>query len=297
MGEFRSDACKFAPMNVHEMTNSMAAALAHRYDQAEARAIASALLMHHFKGNPGTWATSQRVPIDEQTEHQIVQQVERVLQGEPLQYVLQTAWFCNLQFSVGPGVLIPRPETEELVEWIISECRSLAQPLQLLDIGTGSGCIAIALKKRLPTSEVWALDKSEEAIQYARTNAKQLEASLALLHMDLFEEKEWTHLPAMDIVVSNPPYIASHEAALLAEHVRAHEPALALFAPATDPLHYYKKILQLFIAKRKEKGQLFCEINPLFANELVSLFEQSGLCAAIKKDMQGKDRMIRGWID
>jgi len=282
-------------MTVQEATKWILQEIADQYDQEECAAIAKELLLFQLKSEPKDWFKIQRLNLAEKSIGTLTQQINRLKKEEPLQYILGEAWFCNLRFEVGPGVLIPRPETEELVEWVISHCRFPVQELRLLDVGTGSGCIAIALKRRMKAASVWAMEKSQEAIKQARNNAQQLGTAIEFLHMDLFDESKWKSLPEFDFIISNPPYITEKEINELANQVRYHEPSLALFAPAHDPLAYYRKITALFLQKRSKTGQLFFEINPLYADELITLLEENGLQGEVKQDMQGKKRMIRAW--
>ncbi|MFZ9877205.1 MAG: peptide chain release factor N(5)-glutamine methyltransferase [Chitinophagaceae bacterium] len=280
-------------MTVQEAAKWILQEITDQYDQNECVAIAKELLLFQLKSEPKDWIKVQRLNLEQNGIKTLTQQINRLKKGEPLQYILGEAWFCNLRFEVGPGVLIPRPETEELVEWIISHCRFPVQALRLLDVGTGSGCIAIALKRRMRAASVWAMEKSQDAIEQARNNAQQLGTAIEFLHMDLFDESKWASLPEFDLIISNPPYITEKEINELATQVRYHEPSLALFAPTHDPLAYYRKIATLFLQKRSKTGQLFFEINPLYAEELIKLLEENGLQGEVKKDMQGKERMIR----
>ncbi len=284
-------------MTVQEAAKWILQEIADQYDQEECDAIARELLLFQLKSEPKDWIKIQQLNLSEKGIETLTQQINRLKKGEPLQYILGEAWFCNLRFEVGPGVLIPRPETEELVEWVVSHCYFSANELLLLDVGTGSGCIAIALKKRMKAVSVWAIEKSQEAIEQARNNAKQLGTDIEFLHMDLFDESKWEGLPEFDFTISNPPYITEKEISELAKQVRYHEPSLALFAPSQDPLAYYRKITAMFLQKRSKMGQLFFEINPLYAEEIIKLLEKNGLCGEVKQDMQGKQRMIRAWYN
>ncbi|NBV30213.1 MAG: peptide chain release factor N(5)-glutamine methyltransferase, partial [Chitinophagaceae bacterium] len=198
-------------MTVQEASKWILQEITDQYDQNECVAIAKELLLFQLKSEPKDWIKVQRLNLEQNGIETLTQQINRLKKGEPLQYILGEAWFCNLRFEVGPGVLIPRPETEELVEWIISHCRFPVQALRLLDVGTGSGCIAIALKRRMKAASVWAMEKSQDAIEQARNNAQQLGTAIEFLHMDLFDESKWASLPEFDLIISNPPYITEKE--------------------------------------------------------------------------------------
>lgn len=231
-------------------------------------------------------------PVEIQTAMTLL---ESLMQGQPLQYVLQEAWFCGLRLKVGPGVLIPRPETEELVEWIISHCRFPLQSLHLLDVGTGSGCIAIALKRRLRKATVAAIDIAPEALQLARANAATLGAAVDFWQADILDLSRHADFSAYDIIVSNPPYISEEEKTNMHPTVLEHEPHQALFAPGDDPFIFYRALATFAYHKLHQGGQLFLELNSDHAGTIDRLVQEKGLQTQIKKDMQGKDRMLRAW--
>lgn len=213
---------------------------------------------------------------------------------KPLQYVLGETEFYGLKFRVGPGVLIPRPETEELVHWIIHEYKE-KRGLKILDIGTGSGCIAVSLAFNMKEAEVDALDMSVEALNYARLNAELNNCKLNLLEKDIFtEELDWNS--AYDIIVSNPPYIPRKEKGLLLANVVNFEPDLALFVPDEDPLIYYRRIMEISLIKGK-KGAGNFEIHENYAVPLKELFLSMGFIdVSVKMDINGKYRMASGKV-
>ena len=284
-------------MNVQEATKWIENELTEFVELAECAAISKTLILHHFNEEPKNWFKIQYTAIPPEKIPIIDEQIKRLQQQEPLQYVINEAWFCNLNFNVNTSVLIPRPETEELVEWVISHCRFPVQQLHLLDIGTGSGCIAIALKRRMKAATVWAIDKSTTALATAKNNASRLGTSIELREIDIVDEAQWINLPVFDFIISNPPYITHKEKIDMSKQVLAYEPTMALFAPDNDPLIFYKKITLLYLQKRTKGAQLFFEINPDYAAEIAQLFRERGIQSEIKKDIQEKNRMIRGWID
>lgn len=223
---------------------------------------------------------------------------KQLLSNMPIQYVLGEAWFYHLKLKVNEGVLIPRPETEELVAWIIedvSSANSTEYPLRVLDIGTGSGCIAIALKKNVPGTEMIAIDKSNEALQIARQNAILNGVDIDFLEADMTDEYCISRLPELDIIVSNPPYIPLHEKKGMQLQVALYEPALALFAPDEDPLFFYKAVLSISSNKLVTNGKLYFEIHEGFGEEVSDLMKKNGFKEVVlRQDLTGHDRMIRG---
>ena len=222
-----------------------------------------------------------------------IEQIQtQLLQHRPIQYVLGEAWFMGLKFFVNESVLIPRPETEELVSWVIDEHKNKGA-LQILDIGTGSGCIGISLQKNLPSSKVTLLDISEDALGIAAGNAKKLGATVQTQQLDILDESAWASLPIYDVIVSNPPYIKKTEAESMAKHVLDFEPSLALFVEDDDALIFYRKIALLAVRHLASNGVLNFEINEMLGEEVVVLLEELGFSAQLRKDLQGKNRMVR----
>lgn len=215
----------------------------------------------------------------------------RLMEGEPVQYVLGRAEFCGRWFSVRPGVLIPRPETEELCAWITADSKASASP-KVLDIGTGSGCIAITLQLDMPESKVTAWDISADALDVARENAQQLGANVNFVKLDALNAKpegEW------DVIVSNPPYICEKEKKDMAVNVLEHEPHTALFVPDTDPLLFYRAITRLAVQTLSKGGRLYFEINPIYADDTCHMMRAEGMTAVeLRSDMYGKQRMAKG---
>ena len=215
----------------------------------------------------------------------------RLTKGEPVQYVLGRAEFCGRWFSVRPGVLIPRPETEELCAWITADSKASASP-KVLDIGTGSGCIAITLQLDMPESKVTAWDISADALDVARENAQQLGANVNFVKQDALNAKpegEW------DVIVSNPPYICEKEKKDMAVNVLEHEPHTALFVPDADPLLFYRAITRLAVQTLNKGGRLYFEINPIYADDTCHMMRAEGMTAVeLRSDMYGKQRMAKG---
>jgi len=224
-----------------------------------------------------------------------------LLEHKPVQYVLNEAWFYKRKFYVNENVLIPRPETEELVEWIIREALSSLTPrasnpipqLQIIDIGTGSGCISVSLKKELPGVNVTAIDVSEKALLVAKKNAVDFDAVIDFLQIDFLNENEWKILSLYDNIISNPPYIPINEKEVLAKNVTDFEPEVALFVENNDPSIFYKKIAEFAKSHLKENGNIYVEVHEEYAKEVGNIFENAGFKSKIKKDIYGKERMVR----
>lgn len=215
----------------------------------------------------------------------------RLKQWEPLQYILQEAPFCGLSFHVKKGVLIPRPETEELVEWIVSDYQE-AGKVRILDIGTGSGCIPVTLAERLSEAEVASCDVSAEALKVAAVNVKRYGDKVTLFQADILQDE----LPdcQVDVLVSNPPYITDSERKDMEANVLDWEPELALFVPDTDPLRFYRRIARKGLDWLTEGGALYFEINRAYGAETVRMLEGCGYRdIVLRKDLSGNDRMIK----
>lgn len=222
---------------------------------------------------------------------QFLKIVDRLKKHEPIQYILGQTEFYGLPLFTPPGVLIPRGETEELVQWIIQEYQNTAPTI--LDIGTGTGCIAISLRKNVMNSTVWACDISPVCIETARKNAKLNRAELAVVSIDILNPDNTIQLPEMDVIVSNPPYIRESEKGLMEKNVLEYEPELALFVPDHHPLLFYERIADFALTHLKNSGRLFLEINEAFGNECVEMLRLKGFSEIVlKKDLHGKDRMI-----
>jgi release factor glutamine methyltransferase len=222
--------------------------------------------------------------------------VKRLLLHEPVQYVLNQAWFGGMRMYVDKNVLIPRPETEELVQLVISSIEK-NNNCAILDIGTGSGCIPIAIKKKLPNADVWACDISEDALAVARKNGTDVGTAISYIQADILNEKDWRQFPQFDIIISNPPYIPASEEITMDKNVTAYEPHLALFVPENDALVFYKAIVQFAKHYLKKNGQLFFEIHENGGAATLELLVQEGFVGEIIKDMQKKDRIVKSSLN
>ena len=269
--------------------------LAQVYDKGEAKAIARMVYEVRFNLTLSDLFIGKDTQLSANDQAELAEITQRLEQQEPVQYVLGQADFCGRTFLVNQHVLIPRPETEELCRWIISEFRDESlefRDCSILDIGTGSGCIAITLAADLPKAEVTAWDISGEALQVARENAKRLHFNV------IFELADALNTPLdherWDVIVSNPPYICNKERARIEANVLDHEPHTALFVPDETPLLFYSAIAQYGLTALKTGGRLFFEINPLYAQELAEMLSMMSYHdIEIKNDTYGKQRMIR----
>ena len=218
--------------------------------------------------------------------------VERLKKYEPIQYITGIAHFHDYKFKVNKSVLIPRPETEELVQWICSEQGD--KNVSILDIGTGSGCIAVTLKKKLPSAGLTAIDISEEALAIAMENATLLGADVKFEKIDILNANEREALPVYDVIVSNPPYVTPSDRKKMKPNVTEHEPGQALYVE-DNPLLYYQEILAFSKDHLNDGGSVYFETNENYAAEVSQIMETAGFSnIIIRKDMQGKDRMVMG---
>lgn len=270
------------------------------YDEREAKAVVRTLLEERFNLTLTDLYTDglDRLTDDEKTHIETL--IERLEAGEPVQYVVGKARFCGRDYMVAPGVLIPRPETEMLCKEVISAYNrpycalQPPEPLRVLDIGTGSGCIAVTLALDLWNSTVTAWDISGDALMIARENAHRLQAHVNLELQDALTPDETAlNAPPFDIIVSNPPYICARESKDMAKHVLAHEPHTALFVPDDDPLLFYRSIAHYGLSHLNPDGMLAFEINPIYAQEMKKMLEEMGYeQIEIKKDQYGKERIV-----
>lgn len=264
------------------------------YGAAEARAIALLLLEKAYGLTPTDVYMGKGKHFSEAGQAAWENILRRLAAGEPVQYVLGEADFCGHSYRVTPDTLIPRPETEELVQAVVSDLavRGLERaPLHVLDGGTGSGCIAIELALRLPGADVEAWDIATPTLTVARDNARRLGARVRFAERDLLAAPPGgCHY---DVIVSNPPYIAEAERAAMAPHVVAHEPGRALFVPDADPLRFYRALARLAVATLAGDGLLAVEINRAYGVAVASLFTDAGLRgAAVRRDRFGNDRIV-----
>ncbi len=216
----------------------------------------------------------------------------RLMDQEPIQYILGHTYFYGLSFIVNKHVLIPRPETEELVDWILKDQKNKNNSVNILDVGTGSGCIAISLAKNLPNAQVYAMDISEKAIEVAKENAKQNGVSVKFIQEDILGAEDL--FQDFDVIVSNPPYVRALEKKEIKPNVLHNEPHQALFVSDFDPLIFYNKITKLSKRRLTPGGCLYFEINQYLGSETVDMIKSLGYGSVVlRRDLYGNERMIR----
>jgi release factor glutamine methyltransferase len=280
-------------MTISEARKNILQAIRNIYDESEALNIAAMLMEYITNQSRMELTINKNFLLSDTQLKNLNESVARLQQHEPIQYIMHECWFANMKFYVDQNVLIPRPETEELADWIVKELKN-KPAVRILDVGTGSGCIAIALKKNLPDSEIWGCDVSEEALNIARMNADTLNATIDFVTVNFLDETQQKQLPAVDVIVSNPPYVTQAEKKEMRQNVTNYEPAAALFVPDNDPLIFYKTIARFGKEKLNNDGKIFVEINENLGEQVKNLFITKGYQSAeLKKDMQGKNRMIK----
>ena len=271
--------------------------LQHLYDESELQHVVFLMLEEVLGFSRTDLQLRSREELDEKSIERLDDFVRQLKAGRPLQYVLGYAWFSGMKFIVNENVLIPRPETEELVEWILSPVTELTTTNLILDIGAGSGCIAISIKKALPAAAVHAIDISEAALLVAKQNAETNAAVVNFFKGDILStDFQNTVEEKFDVIVSNPPYVRKSEMNSMASQVKDHEPHTALFVEDEDPLIFYSAIADFAKTHLKEGGQLFFEINATLGTEVRNLLLKKGfLNVELKKDISGSDRMVRAF--
>ena len=302
-------------MDLQQAQRQLTTQLTPLYGRREASIIADWVMQHLTGRKRLDRLVSSSGPLSGSLLQQYEKYRDELLAHRPVQYVLHESWFCGMKFYVDERVLIPRPETEELVEWVAESILSAASsprpssagspppplaaphpPPGILDVGTGSGCIAISLAKKFPALAIHACDISGAALDVARQNALTLDAgkNIHFHPFDFLDSDQWVNLPAIRWLVSNPPYIPLKEKPVMAAHVTGAEPSLALFVPDDDPLIFYRSLGNFARQYLAEGGGLFVEIHEDMSAPVLGLFQAIGAKEVIaKKDLQGKDRMVK----
>ncbi len=273
-----------------EIINRMKCAAAANYDEREAHSLA----LWAVEALTGADRVQLLVDPHREVEHVDMEEVKRyereLSEARPIQYIIGTTEFCGLQFAVGEGVLVPRPETEELVRWVAEECPTARR---ILDIGTGSGAIAVSLAKLLPQAEVAAMDISEVALDYASRNAAANGVKVRVVQGDALSD--WASaFEELDVVVSNPPYVPASDRASMHRNVRDYEPELALFVPDDDLLRFYRSIADGAARALRTGGALYFEIYEGAAEQMIEMLTERGWTdIELRRDFNDKNRMIR----
>ena len=270
--------------------------LADLYDSNEVKYIFFLLLEHRMGWTKTDYLLHKKNTLNEEDSTWLANALQLLKVAKPVQYITGHTWFMGMKLAVNDAVLIPRPETEELVNLIINNYRQhFGHQLRILDIGTGSGCIAIALKKAFPSSSTYALDISKDALQVARQNAENQSANIEFINADILEwDTYFQPEQRFDIVVSNPPYITIDEQADMHRNVLAHEPHMALFVEGSAPLLFYTHIATFAMEHLQPQGSLYFEINRNYGQQVCELLRKKGFDQVqLHQDMHGADRMVQ----
>ncbi|HSZ32905.1 MAG TPA: peptide chain release factor N(5)-glutamine methyltransferase [Puia sp.] len=280
-------------MTIETANRTLISSLSGLYDEREASAI-SFLVMERLTG------MSKSLQVQNKTNEFTIKQrnlfehyLSDLVNQRPVQYVLEEAWFGSYPFYVNEHVLIPRPETEELVDWLLKESSHRMPGTAVLDIGTGSGCIAICIKKKRKDLQVSALDIEDSALQIAIKNSKALNAQVEFFLSDIRDPVQNKNMVPVDLIISNPPYIPQSQKHSLDRHVRDYEPEVALFVPDDDPILFYKLIGKIALLKLKPEGALFLEIHHDYAKNILEWYNAIGFSIEMRKDFAGNNRMIK----
>lgn len=282
-------------MNIKNTYQNFTKKLQTVYSEGEANAVARIVFEDAFK----LYDFSSERDFSLENQNRLEEILNRLLKNEPIQYIFGEADFYGYKFKVNEHVLIPRQDTEEVVFYVKNTIRSFVRKneITLLDIGTGSGCIPITLKKLFPKMEVHALDVSQDALNMAKENAENLETEIVFYQKNILEKAAWERLPNFDIIVSNPPYIPHREAHHMPENVKQFEPHLALFIDDENPLIFYEMIADFAKQKLNKDGYLFFETNEFNAKEVQSMLRNKTFTSVVlEQDMEGKNRMIRAQL-
>ena len=281
---------KYSSNKVRDIRRYFRDHLAALYSQNEIDSILFILLEEYTNYTRAKLLADPELTINESELLKIHHSLKELQLNKPVQYIIGKAFFCGDEFNVKQGVLIPRPETEELINLIVVE-NSERESLTIIDIGTGSGCIAIELKKHFKNADVIASDISQLALEVAYINAKQLKTKICFIQDDILHSSY--NFPMADIIVSNPPYIKESEKKLMSRNILDYEPEEALFVQDDHPLLFYFAIADFAKKNLKKGGRLYFEINEIHANEIYSLLEEKGFTMiSIHKDINNKDRFI-----
>jgi len=263
------------------------------YDENEARTIGRWVmsditgksLIEMSKAGPSKWSAGESERISEI--------LNRLRHGEPIQYILGHTEFFGLNFHTGKGILIPRNETEELVEWVLSDSENQLHGCRILDIGCGSGAIAVSLARNLPEATLYAVDVSSAALEHTVVNSENHRVELVCGFMDILNPSGYFAENTYDIIVSNPPYVLESQKPFLERRVREMEPPLALFVPDYDPMVFFRAISNFASRSLNSNGRVYVEINEQLAEETLKEFERDFLKTELRKDIHGKYRLIK----
>lgn len=276
-------------MNAYTFFREVLQKLKTKFSSGEAENI-TAMMFEKIAGISKTDLIKvKNLEINQPTIKQLEESVDKLFLDVPIQYILGEAWFYGNKFLVNPSVLIPRPETEELVELVLKELKSDANK-SILDIGSGSGCIPITIKKKFNQAKVTSVDISKDALEIAKQNATIIGTFINFQKLDFLERENWQLLGVFDIIVSNPPYIPFSEKESLDKNVRDYEPETALFVD--EPLIFYRAIADFATTNLLKEGKIFMEVHENFSHSVSEHFVQKGFITNVLKDIYGKDRFV-----
>lgn len=278
-------------MNIATTEQKLIAQLSTLYPPSEAAVIADWVMedVTELSALQRRWHNES---LSAEQNNQLQAYIKDLLCYTPVQYVLNKSWFYGMVLYLNEQVLIPRPETEELAAWVIDWSKQLQNTIRILDIGTGSGCLALALKKHSPHAEVWAIDYSQGAIEVAQQNANQLQLPIRLLQMDFLTQQNWASLPQFDIIVSNPPYILPEEKENMQANVLLHEPHSALFVTDNNAQQFYMQIEAFAVEHLLPHGAIFLELHQEYGKATEQYFISKKWHTQLKKDLNDNDRML-----
>ena len=279
-------------MTYREAESILKEELRQLYDERESQQLAAWVLEHISGKKKSERLVSVRQNMNTEETSKWEQVKSRMLQGEPIQYVLNEAPFMKWVLAVNPSTLIPRPETEQLVEWLLTDHPG-QKNIKVLDAGTGSGCIAIALKSERPDWEVIAGDINQQTLNLAQSNAQNCGVTISFLELNILNLSDEHWPEGLNFIISNPPYIPFNERPTLSKNVIDFEPERALFVPSDQPLLFYEALGKAALRYLLPGGMLYLEIHQEFGQAIIDLLEQLGMNASLRKDFRGNDRMIR----
>jgi release factor glutamine methyltransferase len=280
-------------MTIETANRKLISTLSDLFDEREASAI-SFLVMERLTGmSKSLQVLNKTLEFTSKQQDLFEHYLAELIKYRPVQYVLGQAWFGSYPFYVNEHVLIPRPETEELADWLLKDNAGRASDTTVLDIGTGSGCIAVYIKKKREDFQVRALDIEDTALQIAIKNSKILNAQVDFILCDIRDPIQNANIHPVDLIISNPPYIPQRQKPSLDEHVRDYEPGIALFVPDDDPIQFYKVIGNIATQKLKPGGTLYLEIHHDYAKNIMEWYKAKGFLMELRKDFSGNNRMIK----
>lgn len=279
-------------LTLQDFRNTFYLSLSEIYPVQELNGIYGLLLDEYLKLSRVQAALEANKELSQKEVDNLTLALKRLIKNEPIQYILGYTYFFDLRIQVSLGVLIPRPESEELIQWILSDYKESDKALKAVDCGAGSGCLSLALKASLPNLQITALDVSDRALEVIELNKKALNLAISHEKFDILNDK--MPYADLDFIVSNPPYVLESERELMRANVLDYEPDLALFVSDADPLIFYRKVLEHALESVKEEGSVYFEINEHFETEMIALAHSLGWKDSIvKKDMFGRSRMMR----